>query len=320
MALQARFGNAHDSDDVREVAPLRLGALLRGQVHSGAFVHSRSQVGGRHLRARRQPRPQRILKLVGTGVVTAVILIDRAQVEAEVVGARRARQHSARKQRGVVIAPAVRTRAVEFDYPRAHQTTPRLAVHDRPARLAERLHEILAQILGVFGGHEHTVPTAPVLRRRVGITLLEPDRPARHVLLAALRPEVLAVRATARVHDEYAVPVLGNRDEVMRAVRVLTHVARSTGGHGGRTGSGRRSGVGDGATGGEHQHKQARGHHADWHGGAGRAGETRRQAAKSLHSRFAMPFLQSPWSCGTVQVATAVVALPARSVAVADSV
>jgi hypothetical protein len=48
-------------------------------------------------------------------MVTAEMLIDHAQVGAEVVGARRVRQHAAGKQRGVAIAPALRTRAVELD-------------------------------------------------------------------------------------------------------------------------------------------------------------------------------------------------------------
>jgi hypothetical protein len=164
------------------------------------------------------------------------MLIDHAQVEAKVVGARRARQHAAGKQRGVVIAPALRTRAVELDDSRANETAPRLAVHDRAARRAERLHEIPSQILGVFGGHEHTETAAPVLRRRVGIAFLQPYDPARRILIASLRPEVLGVRAAARMHDEHAVPVFGNRDEVVRAVRVLTDVARRSGARGWQTG------------------------------------------------------------------------------------
>jgi hypothetical protein len=73
---------------------LRASLRFRGRVRSGAFVQLARELRG-VIFAPGGNRPTSDARVRRDGVVTAVILIDHAQVEAEVVGARRARRQYA---------------------------------------------------------------------------------------------------------------------------------------------------------------------------------------------------------------------------------
>src|SRR5262249_35112107 len=149
--------------------------LRRGRVITCAFLKPGAQSGGCHRRVGAQALPQRVLGFGGPWMVLAVVLIDHTKVDAVVVAAGTARQHTAGEQRTVVRAVLG---AVCLDHLGRDVPTPGLAVHVSALGPSELAYEQAPYALGVLDCHPRTVAAAPVRRTRPGIALLDHHRPA----------------------------------------------------------------------------------------------------------------------------------------------
>src|SRR5262245_57385324 len=135
MAKEQSLREAHDAKDVGKILLLLRAARGRRHGEPGAFVDQRLNVLERHLGAGRKAVPERILRLVGARQVLAIILIDHAQIEAEVVGARRADDEAAVEEGAIIGAAAVRLLELLFDQLRADEPAIGGTMQDGATRL-----------------------------------------------------------------------------------------------------------------------------------------------------------------------------------------
>ena len=102
MRQHRALRDADHVDDGLQLARLlgvRCAAGLRTPRHSSTRAASSARVS---LLSGRQPHPQRVRRLIRLRMVAAQVLVDHAQVEPEVVGARAAAEHAAGQQHRVV--------------------------------------------------------------------------------------------------------------------------------------------------------------------------------------------------------------------------
>src|SRR5262249_58286581 len=122
----------------------------------GKFIERHSRPGG-------QAAPDRILRLVRTGQVLAVILIDRAQIGTELIAGECAGEHSAVEERAVVVG------AVPLDQHRSDEPAIGSSVNDNSPGLAEAIDKILACLIGILGGLLHAKSEISISRSNPGI-------------------------------------------------------------------------------------------------------------------------------------------------------
>ena len=115
MANQEPLWKAHDPEDIGEILLLQPSPRRRRLGNAGAFVDERFKVLERHLHPSRNAAPERILRLVRTGQILAIILVDHAQVGAELVAERCAGNEAAVEERAIVVRAAVRAFGVDFN-------------------------------------------------------------------------------------------------------------------------------------------------------------------------------------------------------------
>ena len=212
---------------------------------AGAGVDLGLELLERHLGLRRQAAPQRVLRLVRARQVLAVILVDGAQIGAELMADRRPDHKAAVEEGAVVIGAAVGILGIGFDQLAAHQAAIGGAVIDGTLRLADALDEELARLLGILRRHLHPVALAPVARRHPAVAALHREGVFGEIALAAGRGRRHHGRTAVAEDDEVAVPVLRHGGQHIGAAREMLGIAGRDLGDRGRTGHGGGSAAGD---------------------------------------------------------------------------
>ena len=238
VAREQGLGEAHHADDVGEILFLQLGAFGGRFRNAGAFVDAGFHLLQRHLGIGGNAQPQRILRFARARKVLAIILIDRAQIGAELVAHRRTGNEPAVQERAVVIEAAVRVLRIGLDQLGRHQPAIGGAVDERALGLGDAGDEEFARVVGIGRGHLHAIAFAPVARCHPAEAALDLDRIFGKIALAARRRRRIERGPAMGEDDEIAVPALRHRREHIGAALELRGVAGGDLRH--RFGAGRR--------------------------------------------------------------------------------
>ena len=216
---------AHDPEDIGEILLLQLGPRRHRPRDAGAFIDERFKVLERDLHPSRHSTPERILHLVRTGQILAIVLVDHAQVGAELVTQRCAGNEAAVEKSAIVVRAAVRAFGVDFNELAAHKPAPGRTVKDRAAWSCDTIDEELAGMFGILCSREDAVAFAPVGRRDPSKSLADTDRIFGEIWLARRRSRWNDMRAAMREDDQMPVPVFWHRRQEIGAARMLGGIA-----------------------------------------------------------------------------------------------